>query len=475
MAGSRLVDTIIYFFINTQQAKSQLNSFQQAFNGGISRMRNMVLGFIGIQGLRGYYDSMKAIVEVSDRWHLPVEQVSGFANALSQFGGSADEAVQTVEQLQSLANDLQFHSSGAFRDLGAILNVNLQNKDFDGALKALREAFKSLNNDAKVEVLRMLGTNSIALQRMLEADDETLNSKMAKAEEMTRLTEETADKLRDMDLAIARLRANLIGVAQPIIEALNPVLDVLADIAEWFNGLDENTRKFIIWGTLIVGGAAKVTAGILKTVAAFKLATGGNAVTGGWKMIKTLGTVALIADAANGIAHGLKKATEEGASLQDVLDEMAAHSYSLKIAMEIGGALGNWFANWRNSRADRMAALALEYASDPRTAFGSDKNKQTSGLIRAKRWLENNPNAENYDTVLRNYKIAKAENQWYWMKRGWDIYGKPEWVGKQSPTATNDNRTMTFNIYGVNGADDLQNRLMTIINNNANSTVGWAQ
>ncbi|MCM1223655.1 MAG: hypothetical protein NC548_55320, partial [Lachnospiraceae bacterium] len=54
---------------------------------------------------------------------------------------------------------------------------------------------------------------------------------------------------------------------------------------------------------------------------------------------------------------------------------------------------------------------------------------------------------------------------------------KEKWGGqsKITPTTTNDNRTMTFNIYGVDGADDLQNRLMTIIDNNVNPTTGWAQ
>lgn len=461
MAGSRFIDTIITFFINTQQARSQLNSFQQAFNGGISRMRNMVLGFIGAQGLKGYYDSLLRIVDVADRFHLPVDQVSAFTNVFASLGGTADEAISHIEKLQQLANNLKFHSSGALRDLGAILNVNLANKDYQGVINALRTGMAGLSNDAKTEVLNMLGSDSVAFQRMLELSNEEYAQVLERANEYGVLTEKNAQSLREMRQTLAEIKQTLLDLALPFVRAIKPILEIVRDISRWFAKLPDNVKDLV--AQLIIART------VLKTL------FGGFGSLIGGRLLKTLGTIGLIADGANGIYHGLKKATEEGARLQDVLDEMAAHSYTLKIAMEIGGALGKLFANWRNSRADRMAAIALEYASDPSTAFGSDINQQTSGLIRAKRWLENNPNAENYDTVLRNYKIAKAENQWYWMKRGWDIYGKPEWVGKQSPVATNDNRTMTFNIYGVDGADDLQNRLMTIINNNTNSTVGWAQ
>jgi len=388
-------------------------------------MRNMVLGFIGAKGLKGYYDSMKAIVEVSDRFHLPVEQVSAFANILAQFGGDADEAVQTVEQLQSLANNLRFHSSGAFRDLSAILNVNLQNKDFEGALKSLREVFKNLNDNAKSEVLRMMGTNSIALQRMLEADDEVLNSKKAKAEEMTRLTKDGADKIRDMDLAIAQLKANLIGIALPIIEALKPVLDVLADISEWFNGLSEDTRKAIIWGTIIGAVVTKLTGLVLKLATALKLLKIGSAISAVGKGAAAAGGVAATAASAATIGT-----IAVGAATVAGLGYLAYEGYKLENRQ-------------KNRTAEEKAYL----------------NNQLYDML----------GISNLTPEMSHIPIIQSPRMEDWVGRESKI------PNKTTNNTNNDNRTMTFNIYGVDGATDLENRLSSIINNNVSPVTGWAK
>ena len=163
MAGTVNSTGTISIFVNVAQALANLDKFQKSFDNGISRMRNMVIGFIGARGLKGYYDSLMSIIDLADRWHLPVEKVSAWTNLFSRFGGGTEEAVSSLERLQSLANDLKFSSNGAFRELSAILNTNLQNKDYMGAVKALREGMKGLSNDAKTEVMRRLGFYSAAI------------------------------------------------------------------------------------------------------------------------------------------------------------------------------------------------------------------------------------------------------------------------------------------------------------------------
>ena len=99
MAGTLFSDAVIQFFVNTKQAESTLDAFSRKFDQGISRMRNMVLGFIGVKGLYGYYQTLEKVVDTADRWSLPVEKVSQFTNAFSQFGGTAEEAADSIDVL----------------------------------------------------------------------------------------------------------------------------------------------------------------------------------------------------------------------------------------------------------------------------------------------------------------------------------------------------------------------------------------
>lgn len=460
MAGTVGSTGTISIFVNVAQALANLDKFQKSFDNGISRMRNMVVGFIGARGLKGYYDNLMSIIDLADRWHLPVEKVSAWTNLLSQFGGGTEEALSSFERLQSLANDLKFSSNGAFRELSAILNTNLQNKDYMGAVKALREGMKGLSNDAKTEVIRRLGFDSAAIQRMLEASDEEFAEALKSAQEFGVLNEESAQSLRDMRQTISDIKQLLLDIAIPFVKAIQPVLKVVRDVLKWFGGLSPDMKEFI--AQLIVAFTIlKQLVGSGRFLVSLLLGNG--------KLLAALGAIALFADVSYGIYHGIKKAREEGATLENILDAMASHSYALNISIKIGNKLGEWLSDFIDKVKQTGAASQL-WAS-PNLEPG-DRGKQ---LIHAKRWLDKHQNSSYYERTLKNYQIAQSQYNAELRRRAREMFGPPEWVGKQSPTTNNDNRSMTFNIYGVDGASDLENRLRTLINNNVSPVTGWAK
>lgn len=455
MAGTVNSAGTISIFVNVAQALANLDKFQKSFDSGISRMRNMVIGFIGAKGLKGYYDSLLSIVDLADRWHLPVEKVSAWTNLFAQFGGSAEDAGASLEKLQSMANDLKFHSSGPLRELSAVLNTNLQNKDYMGAVRALRSGMKGLNADAKTEVMRMLGFDSAAMQRLLESSDEEFASALKSAQEFGVMTEKDAASLREMRKTLAEIKQTLLELALPFVRAIKPVLEIVRDIARWFGELPDDVKDLI--AQLVILGAA------------LKWLFGGLGAGGG--ILKGLGTVGLFLDVTNGIYEGIKKAVEEGWKLQSILDEMASHSYTLNITIKIANKLGEWLSGLIDNVKQETAALQLWASPDLGPTFGN-RGKQ---LLHAQQWLADHEDSGKYDRTLKNYQIARSQYNAELARRGREMYGDPDWVGKQSPTTNNDNRSMTFNIYGVDGASDLENRLRTIINNNVSPVTGWAK
>ncbi len=459
MAGTVNSSATINFFVNTAQALANLEAFQKSFDNGISRMRNMVIGFIGAKGLKGYYDSLLQIVDLADRWHLPVEKVSAWTNLFAQFGGSAEDAGASLEKLQSMANDLKFHSSGPLRELSAILNTNLQNKDYMGAVRALRQGLKGLNADAKTEVMRMLGFDSAAMQRLLESSDEEFAAALKRSQEFGVMTEESAQSLREMRQALADIKQTLLELAVPFVRAIKPVLEIVRDIARWLGGLPDDVKELI--AQLIIAGT------VLKGLF--------SGLMGGGGLLKSLGTIALVADIGNGIYHGLKNAYEEGLNLERILDEMSKHSYTLNITLKIANKLGEWLGALVSDSQKSFSAQKVMWADNLSDAFGSDFGAQGKGLVQTKQWLDTHEDDRNYDQILSNYKVMQSQYNAELARRGREMYGRPNWVGKQSPTTNNDNRSMTFNIYGVDGASDLENRLSSIINNNVSPVTGWAK
>lgn len=462
----------IQLFLNTAGAKDALSGFQRKFDSTIANIGKVALGLLGVRGLGGIYNQMQQIVQLSERWQLPVEKVSQFANAFSLFGGNAEGAVQTIEKFQQLANNLKFHSSGALRDLSAIIGVNLNNKDYLGVINAIRSQFGNLNRDAQVEVLDMLGMDDIALQRMLKASDAEFNQAMTEASEMGVVTDDLAKSLRDIEIGWARLKASLIAAFAPMLESLKPVLNGLNRLLTWFNRLSPKTKQWV--ATILTAVVAIKSLG-----AALKLLNLGGMIGGAIGLAAN--PLAWIAAAAAGavlLATNWDKVTAAFDKWGQKYPEWAGFFEGLKYFLEgIGVAcklifdvvsgIVDFFTN-RGRNLPGMADLqemAKYQAEGARVWFDEDGNMN----IDYPEGHPKNPNtkrkaAQANDFLMRNNLIAPAESV-----RAAGAYN----ASRIDNSVDNGVRAGTINIYGVDGADDMMTRLSNLPRNNMTPIKGY--
>lgn len=232
-------DAVINFFVNSKDAENSLGGLEKKFNqtvnsiqnGLIGKLGGITAGVLGIKSITQVYDETLKLVNLSERWNLPVEKVSQFANAFAQFGGDADSAIGMIEKLQQAANSLRFESSGPLKDLSAIMGTNLFNKDYLGAIKALRSEFRTLNENAQVKVTDMLG-GDITLQRMLKASDEEFAAILEKSQKFGTISEKTASSMRKLDRSLATIKQAFKAISGASLERLVPVFDKLSVFME---------------------------------------------------------------------------------------------------------------------------------------------------------------------------------------------------------------------------------------------------
>lgn len=485
----------IQLFLNTAGAKDALSGFQRKFDSTIANIGKVALGLLGVRGLGGIYNQMQQIVQLSERWQLPVEKVSQFANAFSLFGGNAEGAAQTIEKFQQLANNLKFHSSGALRDLSAIIGVNLNNKDYFGVINAIRSQFGNLNKDAQVEVLDMLGMDDIALQRMLKASDAEFNQAMTEASEMGVVTDDLAKSLRDIEIGWARLKASLIAAFAPMLESLKPVLDGLNRLLNWFNKLDPKTKQWV----------AKILTAVvaIKSLgAALKLLNLGGMI-GGLAGLATnpLGWIGLAAAAALVLAENWDKVT---AAWDRFSEKAPAVTGTLKSVWNLVKtindgiwSLGDWLdrqtglkvdvnksrQSYQNVLSGKYTAADIDASWDlinllrEQGKITPEQDAQVAELLqaaelainkkgpqdmRAAQWLRAMELA-NKDTSLMPFSKelrmqAESDHQIYQHLKG--LQGTQLHAG-------------TINIYGVQGAEDMVRELENLPRNNMVATKGY--
>lgn len=413
MAGTLFSKAMIEFGLNTQNALQQLNSFQQRFANGIGQMKSLLVGFVGFQGLRGAYNTLTDLVDVANKWDLPVEKVSQFTNLFTQFGGSAEEAVASLDKFQEMANQLRFHSSGPLKELSAILRTNLSNKDYMGVIQAIRSQWGQLNASARAEVQRMLGVSSDAMRRMLASSDQEFAAALKNSEKFGKLTAENAEKLFEMRKSLAETKQAMTIAMAPVLEALLPIVNALRDMAMWFNGLSDSSKQFVAWSVIIVPTALKVAGSIMKIVGAFKL-------------LKGLGAVGTATKAAGAAAAGagIGGAVAAGGAIAGTV---AGLGYLIHKNLELEERQRN--------------------RTDGEKAYLNNLVSQITGIN-----PKVHPNA--------NMSIASPEY----------TGNMNDWVGKSSPT---NNVTQTINIYGIKGAEDIAPALRSVVMQNMSPTQGY--
>lgn len=274
---SMFSDAIINIWLNVGDAKKQLDGLQGAFaktadkiqNNFIAKLGGLALGGVGIKGLTNVYNEALKIQNLAESWNLPVEKVSAFTNAFSLLGGSTDDALNTVNSLQQAANQLSFHSSGAFRELSAVIRQNLFKKDYQGAIEAIRREYSRLSKEpgrnGQKELLNMLGIDNLPFMRMLKLTDAEYAETNKKAQEFGVLTEKASEALRSMEISLSTIRQALKAVSYPVLEKLAPVLDKISAGMERVAFLSPEVKTGIvgILGAVTLLSPALRTAGFL--------------------------------------------------------------------------------------------------------------------------------------------------------------------------------------------------------------------
>ena len=449
MAGKLFSNAVINFTINTQNALQQLTGFQQKFAAGMGQMKTLLAGFIGFQGLRGAYNGLTKLVDVADKWNMPVEKVSRFANVFTEFGGSAEEAYETLDRFQNMANQLKFHSSGPLRELSAVLRANFANKDYQGAINTLRSQWGLLASDAQAEVLNMLGMDSAALRRMLSASNAEMQEAIKNAERFSVITEDQAASVREMRKSFAEMKQTLTQAMIPVLEALQPLVNLLRDIAMAWNDLDDGLKKSITTGILSAIVLTRVTK-LIGALTSMGGILGGIATGGALAAIIAFGPGLMdFASKMNEVAKGTK-------TLAEAMDELAAREDAFGRVMKkferLGEIVGNLWTKLGSMWSQVKITLGFGDAGDAAKVLADQRKLYEAGAISPE---EFNATQQKMQSIMTANIPRIPKNQ------GFIPYANPD-QARLTFKGMPANVTQNINIYGVANAEDAVGQFRTI-------------
>ena len=437
MAGASFSKATIQILLNAQNALKDLKSFQNNFTSGMGTMKTALAGFVGYQGLKGAYDSVKQLTDISDKWRVPTEKMSRFRNLLISMGGDADEAVASFEKLKQVANQLQFHSSGPLKDLSAIIRTNLAKKDPEALITALRTQWPMLNNDAQEEVLRMLGTDSVGMRNLLRASETEYKAAQNQAARMPVVTEQDAQAARDIKKSTEQIATNTEKLlswvntygTQYVLKGLEKATNALVNPKDATKG-----EWAALGGTGLLGGLALYAGGNTASKIPFLGKLGGRAALLG------KGAAGLGAFALGGVA---------GAELADWVQRISARKAADRIATEDFASAPD-ARTWSYNQAIIEQALANQGAKFTEEEIKYFREQIDKAGEKAFELYEKKAEAEHNFRMLTNsdYRNAVA-------------------------SARNQTVNQTINIYGIKGAEDIAPALRSVVMQNMSPTQGY--
>ena len=106
-------EAVITLFLNAGQAQKKLQSFREEVSAVGKDIKERFVGALGgfatsggiIYGLKKVYDNIRDVADLSERLHLPVEEISLFQAMMSQVGGSSNEGLSAISQIEQSVCD----------------------------------------------------------------------------------------------------------------------------------------------------------------------------------------------------------------------------------------------------------------------------------------------------------------------------------------------------------------------------------
>ena len=301
-------EAVITLFLNAGSARKQLDSFREKVKTVGEDIKNSLTGGLAglvgtgtvIYGFKKLYDNIRDVADLSERFHLPVEEVSLFQAMMSQVGGSSKEALNVLGSLQKAIFDFQTTSSGPLLTVAAQVPLSLyktgknglpEMKDAFDLVKDLREILPTLTEAARETVLSELRLVDPASLRLLNMSEKEFAEIEKHAEKFAKINAKTVKSMRVMQKTTGLVRQLLMSGGYSFLEGIQDAIDKmklsfgdLSEYAESFQTLMKVTGVAIvafIHGLLYVTKATGIAFFI--TVESFK-----TVLMGVWEALKLI-------------------------------------------------------------------------------------------------------------------------------------------------------------------------------------------
>ena len=218
-------------------------------------------------------------------------------NGMENGAMNTDKAADAIKEMQIRMGDGSFE--GVMENFSTGTQDMFQKwKDGDATVAEVTDSIaqdmKKMSPSEQQEALSLLSTqfedlgiDAVASLFNVEEGLGGVEGAMDKASE--------ADPSTEWQSSWNEFSTALQGIGSKILEAIQPILDMVTDLVSKFEGLDGTSQTIIVWSGIIIGALALITPVIMSLVGFFTLMSGAIGLVSGALTVLNIGLLPLIA------------------------------------------------------------------------------------------------------------------------------------------------------------------------------------
>lgn len=253
-------NAIINFLFNSQGAVNQLNNFRNKFSEAISSIEQSGIGkfaaigstIASIFSVRDITKHAKLIGDFQQKAeNMSLEEASLFSNLFELKGGTDVEAIQALDQINTLIKDLE--KNGGPETLRGLISpfdtMTGKLKNSVQFLEEFREKYQRgvISKKAMKDNLTQMGIYSEAMREYMELRGEERAEYERKAERMGVVSPDMIKRMKDMTESVANLRASFRRLGDTLMKAgIGDLIDKITAAINRFCELPETTQQAVL-------------------------------------------------------------------------------------------------------------------------------------------------------------------------------------------------------------------------------------
>lgn len=283
----------------SKQAKLREQQLKSAAEG-YTKVRNAIFGMVAatlsIAGIKsfvtGSVDGLIAMKRASTNLGMSIKEVDAWGRAVATMGGNKDAILQTMQNIRGGIEAFQTGIDPNSQTVRALAAMGVQWQNADGSIRKVGEmlpeianALQKFDSQKQLMLADQLGIDADTLE-LLRKGGPAVQELYAKQLQLSRATEEGAQKALQFKAKWAEIKGNFESTGQTLFLALVPALERLNELllmfANWVSANSEQIGGFF-------SGVADVLTGIVGTFSEL------HAKTGGWSTKIMAAAAALLA------------------------------------------------------------------------------------------------------------------------------------------------------------------------------------